>query len=83
MDLPIDGQDTKNRFSTAKRPAWVPYWTKRKRQLGNTPQAFSHVPLVTSALQLTAGRHSRSNSPSLSPPSSATSPALGSAGTRG
>ena len=26
------------------------------RQLGNTPQAFSHFPLVTSALQLHAGR---------------------------
>jgi GH15 family glucan-1,4-alpha-glucosidase len=32
------------------------------RQLGNTPQAFSHFPLVMSAIQLTAGRHTRSNS---------------------
>jgi len=32
-----------------------------KRQLGNTPQAFSHFPLVTSALQLHAGKGHRSN----------------------
>jgi GH15 family glucan-1,4-alpha-glucosidase len=31
------------------------------RQLGNTPQAFSHFPLVTSGLQLHAGRAHRSN----------------------
>jgi GH15 family glucan-1,4-alpha-glucosidase len=31
------------------------------RQLGNTPQAFSHFPLVTSGLQLHAGRGHRSN----------------------
>ncbi len=31
------------------------------RQLGNTPQAFSHFPLVTSALQLQAGKGHRSN----------------------
>ena len=31
------------------------------RQLGNTPQAFSHFPLVTSALQLKAGRARRSD----------------------
>jgi len=31
------------------------------RQLGNTPQAFSHFPLVTSGLQLQAGRAHRSN----------------------
>ena len=31
------------------------------RQLGNTPQAFSHFPLVTSALQLHAGRGHRSH----------------------
>jgi GH15 family glucan-1,4-alpha-glucosidase len=33
------------------------------RQLGNTPQAFSHFPLVTSALQLHAGRGHRSHEP--------------------
>jgi GH15 family glucan-1,4-alpha-glucosidase len=33
------------------------------RQLGNTPQAFSHFPLVTSGLQLHAGRAHRSNEP--------------------
>jgi GH15 family glucan-1,4-alpha-glucosidase len=33
------------------------------RQLGNTPQAFSHFPLVTSALQLHAGRGHHSNHP--------------------
>lgn len=33
------------------------------RQLGNIPQAFSHFPLVTSALQLHAGRGHRSNHP--------------------
>jgi GH15 family glucan-1,4-alpha-glucosidase len=31
------------------------------RQLGNTPQAFSHFPLVVSALQLHAQRHHRSD----------------------
>jgi len=31
------------------------------RQLGNTPQAFSHFPLVTSGLQLHAGRAHRSD----------------------
>ncbi len=31
------------------------------RQLGNTPQAFSHFPLVTSGLQLHAGRPHRSD----------------------
>jgi len=34
-----------------------------KRQLGNTPQAFSHFPLVISALQLHSGRADRSNTP--------------------
>ncbi len=33
------------------------------RLLGNTPQAFSHFPLVTSALQLHAGHPHRSNQP--------------------
>ncbi|MFC7755710.1 glycoside hydrolase family 15 protein [Tsukamurella soli] len=37
-----------------------------KRQLGNTPQAFSHFPLVTSALQLHVGRGHRSNHPIVS-----------------
>ena len=37
------------------------------RQLGNTPQAFSHFPLVTSALQLHAGRAHHSNHP-ITPP---------------
>ena len=34
-----------------------------KRQLGNTPQAFSHFPLVMSGLQLHAGKPHRSNRP--------------------
>ena len=34
-----------------------------KRQLGNTPQAFSHFPLVMSGLQLHAGQPHRSNRP--------------------
>jgi len=33
------------------------------RQLGNTPQAFSHFPLVVSALQLHTGRPHRSDEP--------------------
>jgi GH15 family glucan-1,4-alpha-glucosidase len=37
------------------------------RHLGNTPQAFSHFPLVTSALQLHAGRAHHSNHP-ITPP---------------
>ena len=32
-----------------------------RRQLGNTPQAFSHFPLVVSALQLHSNRHHRSD----------------------
>jgi len=39
---------------------WDP---KANRQLGNTPQAFSHFPLVTSALQLHAGKAHPSNQP--------------------
>ena len=39
---------------------WDP---KAGRQLGNTPQAFSHFPLVTSALQLHAGQGHLSNRP--------------------
>ncbi len=39
------------------------------RQLGNMPQAFSHFPLVTSALQLHAGRGHRSDHPIASPKS--------------
>ena len=39
---------------------WDP---KAGRQLGNTPQAFSHFPLVTSALQLHTGRGHHSNHP--------------------
>ncbi len=39
-------------------------WDPRAgRQLGNTPQAFSHFPLVTSALQLHAARGHRSDEP--------------------
>ena len=34
-----------------------------RRQLGNTPQAFSHFPLVMSGLQLHAGRIHRSDHP--------------------
>ncbi|HEU0241054.1 MAG TPA: glycoside hydrolase family 15 protein [Micromonosporaceae bacterium] len=34
-----------------------------KRQLGNTPQAFSHFPLVVSGIQLQTGRHRRSFQP--------------------
>jgi GH15 family glucan-1,4-alpha-glucosidase len=37
---------------------WDP---KNGRQLGNTPQAFSHFPLVTSALQLHSGKGHHSN----------------------
>jgi GH15 family glucan-1,4-alpha-glucosidase len=37
------------------------------RQLGNTPQAFSHFPLVTSALQLHAGRGHHSTHPITAP----------------
>jgi len=33
------------------------------RQLGNTPQAFSHFALITSALQLHHGRAEHSNTP--------------------
>jgi GH15 family glucan-1,4-alpha-glucosidase len=36
-----------------------------KRQLGNTPQAFSHFPLVMSGLQLHSGHMHRSNRPPL------------------
>ena len=43
---------------------WDPH---AERQLGNTPQAFSHFPLVTSALQLHAGRAHHSNHP-ITPP---------------
>jgi GH15 family glucan-1,4-alpha-glucosidase len=39
---------------------WDPY---AKRQLGNTPQAFSHFALVTSAFQLHSGRAHRSDQP--------------------
>ncbi len=39
---------------------WDP---QTSRQLGNTPQAFSHFPLVTSALQLHAGKGHHSNQP--------------------
>jgi GH15 family glucan-1,4-alpha-glucosidase len=37
---------------------WDP---KAGRQMGNVPQAFSHFPLVTTGLQLHAGRARRSN----------------------
>ncbi|HET9123590.1 MAG TPA: glycoside hydrolase family 15 protein [Solirubrobacteraceae bacterium] len=37
------------------------------RQLGNTPQAFSHFPLITSALQLHSGRARTSNQPISAP----------------
>ena len=37
--------------------------TRAGRQLGNTPQAFSHFPLVTSGLQLHAGRGHSSDRP--------------------
>jgi GH15 family glucan-1,4-alpha-glucosidase len=43
---------------------WDP---KAGRQLGNTPQAFSHFPLVTSALQLHAGKGHHSNHPITAP----------------
>jgi GH15 family glucan-1,4-alpha-glucosidase len=39
------------------------------RQLGNTPQAFSHFPLVTSALQLHSGKAHHSNQ-AIAPPTS-------------
>jgi GH15 family glucan-1,4-alpha-glucosidase len=39
-------------------------WDPRtNRQLGNTPQAFSHFALITSALQLHHGRATHSNTP--------------------
>ncbi|MBE3075897.1 MAG: glycoside hydrolase family 15 protein, partial [Actinobacteria bacterium] len=37
------------------------------RQLGNTPQAFSHFALITSALQLHHGRAHHSDTPILAP----------------
>jgi GH15 family glucan-1,4-alpha-glucosidase len=37
--------------------------TKAKRQLGNTPQAFSHFALVTSALELHQDVMRRSDAP--------------------
>ena len=43
---------------------WDP---KAARQLGNTPQAFSHFPLVTSALQLQSGQTHASNEPIAAP----------------
>jgi GH15 family glucan-1,4-alpha-glucosidase len=43
---------------------WDP---KAGRQLGNTPQAFSHFPLVTSALQLHAGKAHHSHTPIVQP----------------
>jgi GH15 family glucan-1,4-alpha-glucosidase len=39
---------------------WDP---KARRQLGNTPQAFSHFPLIVSGLQLTARKPRRSDQP--------------------
>ena len=44
---------------------WDPH---AHRQLGNTPQAFSHFPIVVSALQLRSGRHHRSHEPIAGPP---------------
>ena len=43
---------------------WDP---KAGRQLGNTPQAFSHFPLVTSALQLHSGHGHHSSQPIAAP----------------
>ncbi|MFC8303293.1 glycoside hydrolase family 15 protein [Specibacter sp. NPDC057265] len=43
---------------------WDP---KTKQQLGNTPQAFSHFPLIHSALQLQEGRTHHSDTP-MAPP---------------
>lgn len=43
---------------------WDP---KHQRQLGNTPQAFSHFPLIHCALQLHQGRSKQSNKPIPSP----------------
>jgi GH15 family glucan-1,4-alpha-glucosidase len=39
---------------------WDP---KARRALGNTPQAFSHFPVIVSGLQLHARRHRRSDQP--------------------
>ena len=36
------------------------------RQLGNTPQAFSHFPLVMSAMELTSAEVNRSDQPGAS-----------------
>ena len=43
---------------------WDP---KNQRQLGNTPQAFSHFPLIHCALQLQQGHSKQSNRPLPSP----------------
>jgi len=43
---------------------WDP---RNQRQLGNTPQAFSHFPLIHCALQLQHGRSRQSNTPLHSP----------------
>ncbi len=40
------------------------YDTRYHRQVGNTPQAFSHVPLILAALNLSAGAAPRSARPS-------------------
>jgi GH15 family glucan-1,4-alpha-glucosidase len=45
----------------ANRDAWA--LQAAQRQLGNTPQAFSHFALVVSALQLHMGRTARSDNP--------------------
>ncbi len=45
------------------------------RLLGNTPQAFSHFPLVTSALQLQVGRPHLSNQPIRHPDTPSPTPA--------
>ncbi len=44
-----------------KEPAKQALRTVNGRQLGNTPQAFSHFPLVMSALQIHHGRPHRTD----------------------
>ncbi|HKS98642.1 MAG TPA: glycoside hydrolase family 15 protein [Rugosimonospora sp.] len=48
------------------------------QQLGNTPQAFSHFPLVVSGLQLGGRRHRRSDQPVSPAPAPGSPPAAGS-----
>ncbi len=57
----IDAVRAPARAAQRRRAAQRGVGPRRGRQLGNTPQAFSHFPLVISALQLHAGRPHRSD----------------------